>query len=192
MAEGKRSVDVNAVASEQYIDSLKRRLDVLEKKLIGQGGVREGQPALKSTIELIDQRLKGLAKVGGSIPQAWSKIDTLEKVLSPEYTSYLKLSEDSKAELLLGYQEQLEPLSKQVDEVQKLKDYLNTTEFQGLDNQEKKLAAVASVHSQQELQVEALSKQIRGLMQAYHKIVLQLSAQCVEWDETVSRLESQS
>ena len=77
-----------------------------------------------------------------------------------------------------------------VDEIQSHKDYLNSTEFQGLDNHEKKLAAATRVHTQQEMQVETLSTQIRDLAHTYHRIILQLSAQCIEWDELLSKQES--
>ena len=77
-----------------------------------------------------------------------------------------------------------------VDEIQSHKDYLNTTEFQGLDNHEKKLAAATRLHTQQEVQVETLSTQIRDLTHTYHRMILQLSAQCVEWNEMLSEHES--
>lgn len=120
----------------------------------------------------------------------WSKIATLDKVLDPKYISNLKLSDSAKSELLLGYASQLQHLSKPIKELQQLKDYLNLTEFQGLDNHEKNLAPIAKVHSEQELQMESISHQVTELMSSYSKLVLQLSAQLVECGETVSRLES--
>ena len=104
-------VDASAVASDSYLDSLKRRLDILEKKLLGKPGVSKGQPPLISTVANVQKKLDGLAKVGGSVAQAWQKIESLEELLNPELTDYLKLSEDAKAELLLSYAEQLKPLS---------------------------------------------------------------------------------
>ncbi len=77
-----------------------------------------------------------------------------------------------------------------MDDIQSHKDYLNSTEFQGLDNHEKKLAATTRAHTQQEMQVETLSTQIRDLAHVYHRIILQLSAQCIEWDELLSKHES--
>ena len=185
-----KQLDVGAVASEQYVDSLKRRLDILEKKLLGKHRQNEVQPPVRSTVESLHQKLNGLAsgRGGENVAQVWRKIDTLEKMLSPEHASYLKLSEESKTELLLSYAKQLQPLVEKMDDILQLKDYLNTTEFQGLDHQEKKLAAVATAHVQQELQVEDISRQLKDLTESYQKIVLQLSSQCVEWDEAVSRL----
>ena len=83
-------------------------------------------------------------------------------------------------------------MSRHVDDLHKLKDYINTTEFQGLDTHEKKLAAVSHKHSQQEQAVEEISHQARELMKAYNQITLQLSAQCIEWDRELSQLETQT
>ncbi len=105
MAEVK-AVDVSAVASDSYLDSLKRRLDILEKKVLGKPGVN--QPPLVSTVKSLQKKLDSL---GGSVAQAWQKIESLEELLSLERTGYLKLSEDAKAELLLNYAEHLKPLS---------------------------------------------------------------------------------
>ena len=174
------------VASEPPIDSLTRRLEVLEKRIIGNHGVRP--PLLKPTVEDLQQRLNKLGQ--GSVALAWEKIPSFEKVLSPEYESYLKLSDDSKAELLIGYGVQLKPFCEKAEEIQRLKDYLNTTEFQGLDSHEKKLAAAANLHVQQELQVQALRHQTEEVMRAYNRLLLQLSGQCVEWEEVISQRES--
>lgn len=121
----------------------------------------------------------------------WSKIDSLEKLLNPDYFNSLKVSEDEKRELFLGYARQLKPFCEQVEHVQKLKDYLNVTEFQGLDDLEKKLSSIARTHVQEEQTVEEVGRQTKALLETYQKIVLQLSAQCVAWGEMLDRLEAQ-
>lgn len=120
----------------------------------------------------------------------WSKISSLEKLLAPGYINSLKVSEEEKRELFLGYANQLKPFCEQVEDVQKLKDYLNATEFQGLDDLEKKLAAIARTHTQEEQAMEEVGRQIKELLETYQKIMLQLSAQCVSWGETLDRLET--
>ena len=123
--------------------------------------------------------------------EIWRKIDTLEKFLAPGYINSLKVTEDEKRELFLGYANQLKPFCDQVDDVQKLKDYLNVTEFQGLDDLEKKLADVAWTHIQEEQTAEEVGRETKKLLETYQKIMLQLSAQCVAWGETLDRLEAQ-
>lgn len=119
----------------------------------------------------------------------WTKIDALEKFLDPSFTK-TSVSQRAREDLLIGYVGQLRAVSAQVDELQKLKDYINTTEFQGLDAHEKKLAAVSHTHGQQEQEVEEISHQARELLKAYNQITLQLSAQCVEWERELSQSET--
>ncbi len=126
-----------------------------------------------------------------TIHTLWNKIGTLEKLLDPSFQKNSAATQSAREDLLLGYSAQLEATSEQVEKLHQLKDYVNTTEFQGLETHEKKLASVASMHNQQEQLVEEdISRQARELMKAYSQIMLQLSAQRVEWEEELSRLEA--
>ena len=46
------ALDQSRVGSEDYLSSLTRRLDVLEKKLVGNSGIKEDQPPLNKTVEV--------------------------------------------------------------------------------------------------------------------------------------------
>lgn len=126
-----------------------------------------------------------------TIHTLWNRIDILEKLLDPTFNNTSQVSQSAKEDLLLGYVSQVEAASAQFDQLQILRDYINTTEFQGLDSHEKKLAAVSRTHSQQEQAVEEISHQARELMKAYNQITLQLSAQCIEWERELSQLQTQ-
>lgn len=189
-----KGLDANTVASDDHIASLTRRVEALEKKLLGAERASRGcRPPLRATLASLEERLEGLAragKTGGSVGEAWAKLDTLERLLSPEYESHARLSADSKAELLVGYSKKLAPLCSRADEIHQLKDYLNATEFQGLENLERRLANVARRHGEQEREVEGVSEEVRELLALYQRTVMQMSAQCVEWSELLSRLEA--
>lgn len=143
--------------------------------------------------QICQQKLEGSIDSGNqvTIHTLWNKIDTLEKFLDPSFSKTSSVSQTAKEDLLLGYMGQVEAMSGHVDQLQRLKDYINTTEFQGLDAHEKTLAAVARTHSQQEQEVEEISRQARELMKAYNQITLQLSAQCIEWERELTQLETQ-
>ena len=102
----------------------------------------------------------------------------------------MKVSEEEKRELFLGYARQLKPFCEQVEDIHKLKDYLNATEFQGLDDLEKKLASVAKAHTQDQQVIEETGEQVKQLLVTYQKMMLELSAQCVAWGETLDKLQS--
>jgi len=117
----------------------------------------------------------------------WASLATLEKVLEPNYITNLKLPDTAKRDLLIGYASQLKDLGKAIEDLQKLKGYVNITEFQGLEDHEKRLSTVAVKHAEQELQIEEASRQVHELLSAYSKITLQLSAQLVEWNDSIGK-----
>lgn len=123
----------------------------------------------------------------------WNKIDSLELVLHPNFlqnaTPAGAAQCSAKEDLLVGYVKQLEMVTNvaQVEELQQLKDYVNTTEFQGLESHEKQLAGVVGRHAEQERTVEELAGKVQALLKTYYQIMLQLSAQCVAWDEDLDR-----
>lgn len=183
--------DVGAVLAEDYVEALKRRVEVLEKKLLP----REAGPpvmALTSAVRDLEKKLDVLGgkEKGGHAKQLWGKIDQLESVLAPEYSQQLKLTEDAKRELLVGQVAQLRQFSELMDEVHHLKDYINSTECQGLEGHEKKLVSVAATHSEQDAQVQELARQTRELMEGYRQLMLQLSSQCVQWEEVLRKHEA--
>lgn len=96
----------------------------------------------------------------------------------------------AREDLLVSYVDQVKALGEQVEELQQLKDYVNTTEFQGLEAHEKRLATVANIHSQQEQKLEQMTEEAQRLVKVYNEIMLQLSAQCMEWGEELARRES--
>ena len=52
MAADRTTLDPAKVGSEDYLTSLTRRLDVLEKKLVGRSGMKEDQPPMITTINV--------------------------------------------------------------------------------------------------------------------------------------------
>ncbi len=52
MADKSKQFDTSAVGSDDYLITLNRRLDVLERRLVGQHGFKPDQPPLKTTLEV--------------------------------------------------------------------------------------------------------------------------------------------
>ena len=130
-----------------------------------------------------------------NVHSLWNKIDSLERILQPNFlkniTSAGTSQGDIKEDLLVGYAKQLEMMSNaaQAEELLQLKDYVNTTKFQGLESHEKQLAGIVRRHAEQESTVKVITGEIQTLLKAYHQIMFQLSAQCVIWDEDLDRRE---
>ncbi len=52
MADKSKQFDISAVGSDDYLSTLNRRLEVLERRLVGQNGFKPDQPPLKETLEV--------------------------------------------------------------------------------------------------------------------------------------------
>ena len=52
MAAEQGALDPSRVGSEEHLTSLTRRLDLLEKKLVGESGIKEDQPPLRTTVDV--------------------------------------------------------------------------------------------------------------------------------------------
>ena len=167
---------------------LQRRVEALEKRIVGDEEVRKGQNSIVSILNSIEKRLRTLGSKHSAVPRVWESIPELEKILSPEYVKALTLTEEGKEELLLCSVEQLEEVQDRVEELQSLKDCVNSSAFRGLE-QYGKLSAIAAGHVKQEAEVQALTKDIGSFVDLYTNMLLQMSAKCVEWEETVSQLE---
>ena len=105
--------------SDNYIESLKRRVEVLEKKLLPQEGDALPLKPLTATVGDLRRKLEVLSgkEKGGNARQVWEKIGQLENAISPEYAHHLKLTEDVKQELLVEQVSQLKPFSERLEEV---------------------------------------------------------------------------
>lgn len=180
--------DDYGVGGEGYVDSLRRRLTVLEQKVIGEEPQREYR-SLTETLDSISRRLQTLGSKKEEVQEAWKKIEELESVLKPEYANSIKLSVAAKEELLLCYSEQLDRLEVEVGQLQALKDTVNSSAFRGMESQEKQISSLARTHVIQEEEVAKLSKQVREFVDTYSKLLLQVSSQCVQWDEILTQLE---
>ena len=175
------------VIAEEYISSLRRRLETLEQKLIGEEKVREGQPALLQLLKTIDRKLRVISQPHEKVATLWNNIPKLEKFLDPSYAANLKLDDTAKEELLLNYADQLNKYQHDIEDIHELKPVLDdSTVLQGLETQEKKVSEVALTHIQQEQEVSELTSSVHQLIDVYTKFLLQMSSQCVKWDELVS------
>lgn len=181
--------------AEEYISSLQRRLVHLETLVIGEEKVREGQPPLLNILKTIDRKLNALVEVvNGSTPvfTLWKQIPELERILDPKYLNSLKLNESATQELLLCYADQLHKYQQDIDDLHQLKDAINSMSLQGIETTEKSIAQLSSVHIQQEEKVAQLATCVQSFLDSYSKFLLQVSSQCVKWDETLTQLETKS
>ena len=202
-----------AVQEQGRVESFLRRLDALEGRLIGDQGLREGQPPLMPAIKSLNDKLKAMSaqapaavaeedqegrrkveggtdsQAAGLVSEVWKRIGELEQLLSVERSSAMQLSEGSKGELVIGQASRLAPLCARLEAARGAREFLNTSEFRGLDGHERSLSAAARAQAAQEQEVRDLARQTRGLLDTYYKFVQEVSRRFVACDEQLARLE---
>lgn len=178
--------------AEEYISSLQRRLELLEQRLIGEEKVRQGQPPLLHILKTIDRKLKALVEPvnAGDITLVWKKVPELEIILNPNYLQSLKLNDSAAQELLLCYTDQIHKYQQDIEDLNMLKETVNSSAFQGLETTEKDISSIASMHLQQEEEVTQLTNRVHHFIDSYTKFIFHLSSRCVQWDETLAQMET--
>ena len=174
----------------ECLSGLEKRVAVLEQRLIGEEKVREGQPSLIHLVNTINGKLKALG-FSPDVKEVWKRRDELEKFLQPDFMNSIKLDEKAKEELLLCFAEQLAKIQEQAEEIEGLKDFVNSPSFRGLEKESKDISSLAQAHVAQDEKVKFLTKQVQSFLESYTKLLLKLSQQCVDWDDTVSKLSRQ-
>ena len=176
------------VASEEYVASLRRRLWVLEQKIMGDEAPPDSH-SLLNTLDVVKRRLQTFSTRKDEVKAAWQKIPELEAVLKPGYANSNSLSTGAKEEMLLCCTEALETIGPQVDQLRTLKNSINSLELRGMEAHQKRISSLAKTHIVQEEAAAELSQRVRRFVDAYSKILLQMSSKCVELDDTVAQLE---
>ena len=176
------------VASEEYVASLRRRLWTLEQKIMGDEAPPDSH-SLLDTLDVVKRRLQTFSTKKEEVKAAWQKIPELEAVLKPGYANSVSLSTGAKEEMLLCYTEPLESIGPQVDQLRTLKNCINSLELRGMEAHQKRISSLARTHVTQEETAVELSENVRKFVDAYGKILLQMSSKCVELDDTVTQLE---
>ena len=118
MANTSSAKSTPTTVTDDYMEALKRRIDVLEKKLMPQDRAPAVIP-LTTAVKDLERKLDALAnkEKSGETKQLWEKTRQLENVLSPEYFQSLQMTADAKLELLCGQVEQLKQFSQRMEEV---------------------------------------------------------------------------
>lgn len=185
-----KMAEVSSVAAEDHVSSLRRRLWVLEQKVMG------NQPPdkhpLLDTLDILNRRLQTFSSKSEVVKKAWQKIPELETILKPGVATSPQLTVKAKEELLLCYTEQMEGTGSQVDQLLSLKKVVNSSAFQGMESQQTRISSLAKTHIRQEEEAAELSAQVEKFVDTYSKLLLQISSKCVELNDTVTQLEKSS
>ena len=168
----------------EYLVAIERRIAALERRLIGEEKIREGQPSLIRLINAMNGKLRALGDSVEVVKEVWKRDNELEKHLQTSRTPVL--NERAKEELLLSYTEHLVKIQDQLEDINKLQESINSPSFRGLEKESRDLSKLAGQHIDQEKDAERLTNRVQVFIDNYTKLLMTLSQQCVDWNDQLS------
>ncbi len=173
---------IKMATESEHLALLEKRISTLERQLLGDEKVREGQPSLIRLVNTINGKLKALSDEKIVVEEVWKRTAELEKYLQKNHK--YKLDERAKEELLLSYTEHLIKIQDQLEDINALKDSINSPSFRGLETHTRGISLLASQHIDQETDTELLANRVQLFVDTYTKLLIKLSQQCIEWDDS--------
>ena len=183
-------MDARKFPDQDYFEALSDRIERLRVKLLEDYEFvgRDRKPILKQLRDL-EERVTELGS-RENIKHVWGLIEELETLLSPELLQRLGTTDDVKAEVVIHQTEEIEKMASQLSKVQELKGSINSENFQGIEEVEKKLVPLSKVHISQQHTAEKVSREVAELLSNYNVIVEGLSQKFMEWDSLLTKMES--
>lgn len=180
---------INKMATEyEYFTALEKRISALERKLIGEEKVREGQPSLIHLINTINGKLEAMAISSPIIKEVWVHTSKIEECLQYSGSARARLDLKAKEELVLTYTDQLVKIQHQLEDIETLKESINAPAFRGLDKENQQVAELSKKHVSYEQELESLANQIQAFVSSYTKVLLKLSQEGVEWNDKLTSM----
>ncbi|KAM9138833.1 dynactin subunit 3-like isoform 2-T2 [Pangshura tecta] len=142
------------------IAGLQDRVEMLERRVFGAGAARGPRKAAD-----------GLVKVQVALGNIASKRERI------------KILYKKKEQFILSQVALLE-------QVNNLQPFLDSAHIKAAPDHAAKLQRLAQIHIQQQDQCEAVTENVRVLLEDYNKMTLLLSKQFVQWDEMLTQLEA--
>jgi len=177
------------------IDSLERRLEELEKLVLGEEGndvrrMRDFNVIDSATAS--SDALKSATKGHARIKDTYANLPHLKSLLDSSVADKKIQAEDLQLgiNLALADEERMNDISAQLDQVQALnKVVLNSESIQNVPKLTQRLDKLVELTIDQQGNAQTISKETEALLQQYNDVVNSLTRQFVSWDVIVTKLE---
>ncbi|XP_074851965.1 dynactin subunit 3 [Carettochelys insculpta] len=171
------------------VAELQGRLEALERRVFGAGPAR-GQRKVADGLLKVQVALGNIASKRERIKILYKKIEDLIKYLDPLYIDRMAVPDAVKLQFILAEEQFILSQAALLEQVNDLQPYLDSAHIKAVPDHAAKLQQLAQIHIQQQDQCEAVTEDVRVLLEDYNKMMLLLSKQFVQWDETLAQLEA--
>lgn len=155
----------------------------------------DGHEKKQSTTNLTDEllavntRLANLSRQHEVVQRFWTSYGGAMSILNARSFDDAVLPTSAKEEIILSAESALREIGNQLQELDKLGDFLNTPAQQDLPSLFSKISPLEQAHISSRDDLEGISKRSSALLASYNEIVALLSRKFVLWDQVVSSLE---
>ncbi|XP_044299978.1 dynactin subunit 3 [Varanus komodoensis] len=181
-----------AVAAVE-VQQLQRRLDALEERVFGApAGAESAADARKIADGLVKVQvaLGNIASKRERVKILFKKIEDILKYLDPQYIDRMAIPDAMKLQFILAEEQSIMAQAALLEQVNSLQPYLDSAHIKAAPDHAAKLQRLSQIHIQQQDQCEAVSENVRLLLEDYNKMTLLLSKQFVQWDDMLTQLEA--
>ena len=176
------------MAAAQGVTMLEERIKVLEKRIISSNPDRLKTSCTDSLAQVKEELNKLVARYS-KLGALWKRLNELQDYLTPEFLEKLTLTDQSKADIILAGEQQLQATAKQFETLEQLKDVPSKATFKDLSEWSRKLQPLVQVNIRQLEETETLDEQVCELLITYNNIINSLTNQFQEWENILSELE---
>ncbi|KAM8793001.1 dynactin subunit 3-like [Eudromia elegans] len=148
-----------------------------------------GEPVADGLVK-VQVALGNVASKRERIKILYKKIEDVIKYLDPQYIDRMAVPDAIKLQFILAEEQFVPSQAALLEQVKNLQPVLDSPCIQAVPDHAAKLQRLSQIHIQQQEQCEALTDAVKMLLEDYNKMTLLLSKQFVQWDETLTQLET--
>ncbi|XP_066470862.1 dynactin subunit 3 [Tiliqua scincoides] len=180
-----------AATTAAEVRQLQGRLAALEERVFG--GARGGHDGVRKIADglvKVQVALGNIASKRERVKILYKKIEDIIKYLDPQYIDRMAIPDAMKLQFILAEEQSILAQAALLEQVNALQPYLDSAHIKAAPDHAAKLQRLSQIHIQQQDQCEAVSENVRLLLEDYNKMTLLLSKQFVQWDEMLSQMEA--
>ncbi|XP_019387418.1 PREDICTED: dynactin subunit 3 [Crocodylus porosus] len=174
-----------AVAAE--VRRLQARLEALERRVLGPGA--GGPRKLADGLVKVQVVLGNVASKRERVKILFKKIEDVIKYMDPQYIDRMAIPDAMKLQFILAEEQFILSQAALLEQVSNLQPFLDSAYIKAVPEHATKLQRLSQIHIQQQDQCEAITENVKALLEDYNKMTVLLSKQFVQWDEILTQLE---
>ncbi|KAJ6663049.1 hypothetical protein lerEdw1_010870 [Lerista edwardsae] len=159
-----------AVAAAE-VRQLQGRLEALEERVFGARGGPEGPRKIADGLVKVQVGLGNIASKRERVKILFKKIEDIIKYLDPQYIDRMAVPDAMKLQFILAEEQSILAQAAFLEQVNTLQPYLDSAHIKAAPDHAAKLQRLSQIHIQQQDQCEAVTENVRLLLEDYNKMV---------------------